>query len=123
MAAVTLSHCAAAASTAAAQRSTEVVGSAGARMSSFAGLRSVGLAPKLERSLREAVAAVPASRRSARGGAMVASMVAAPAVRGTDVEFQTEVFKKEKITPGGREEVSGISRILDRVLNLYRSRR
>jgi ketol-acid reductoisomerase len=34
--------------------------------------------------------------------------VAAPAVRGADVEFQTEVFKKEKITPAGRDEVSRI---------------
>ncbi|KAG0557490.1 hypothetical protein KC19_11G134700 [Ceratodon purpureus] len=104
MAAVTLSHCAAAASTAVAQRSSEMVGSAGAKVASFAGLRSVAFMPKLERSLRDAVAAVPASRRSGRGGAMVASMVASPAVRGTDVEFQTEIFKKEKITPAGREE-------------------
>jgi ketol-acid reductoisomerase len=104
MAAVTLSHCAAAASTAVAQRSSEMVGIAGAKVASFAGLRSVAFAPKLERSLREAVAAVPSSRRSGRGGAMVASMVASPAVRGADVEFQTEVFKKEKITPAGRDE-------------------
>ncbi|KAG0601673.1 hypothetical protein M758_11G130800 [Ceratodon purpureus] len=104
MAAVTLSHCAAAASTAVAQRSSEMVGSAGAKVASFAGLRSVAFMPKLERSLRDAVAAVPASRRSGRGGAMAASMVASPAVRGTDVEFQTEIFKKEKITPAGREE-------------------
>ena len=73
---------------------------ASAKMASFSGLRSLAFAPKLEKSLR---AAVPAGRR--RGGAMVASMVAAPAVRGADVEFLTETFKKEKITPAGRDEV------------------
>ena len=57
----------------------------------------------LERSLRDAVAAVTVPRRG-RGGALVASMVAAPVTRGTDVEFHTKVFKKEKITPPGREE-------------------
>jgi ketol-acid reductoisomerase len=31
-------------------------------------------------------------------------MVATPAVRGVDVEFQTEIFKKEKIIPAGRDE-------------------
>lgn len=104
MAAATLSHCAAAAAAATStHRSTEM---AGAKVASFAGLRSVAFAPKLERSLRDAVAAVPASRRGGRAGALVASMVAAPAVRGADVEFQTEIFNKEKITPAGRDEVS-----------------
>ncbi|KAG0608193.1 hypothetical protein M758_8G086300 [Ceratodon purpureus] len=100
MAAVTLSHCAAA-STAVSHRATEVVGSAGVKVASFAGLRSVAFGAKVERSLRDAVAAVPARRN---GGALAASMVAAPAVRGADVEFQTEIFKKEKITPAGRDE-------------------
>lgn len=107
MAAVTLSHCAGAAAAATvAHRSTEMGGSVGAKMGSFAGLRSVAFAPKLGKSLREAVAA---SRRGGRAGALVASMVAAPAVRGADVEFQTEVFNKEKITPAGRDEVSSIT--------------
>jgi ketol-acid reductoisomerase len=61
----------------------------------------VAFAPKLEKSLKDAVAAVAGKRR---GGAMAASMVATPAVRGTDVEFSTEIFKKEKITPAGRDE-------------------
>lgn len=100
MAAVTLSHCAAPSSSVA-HRSSEVLGSAGPKMTSFAGLRSVAFAPKLEKSLRNAVAAVPCWRR---GGAMSINMVATPAVRGVDVEFQTEIFKKEKITPAGRDE-------------------
>lgn len=82
--------------------STEVVASA--KIASFSGLRSVAFAPKLEKSLR---AAVPAGRRN--GGAMVASMVASPAVRGADVEFQTEIFSKEKITLAGRDEVRSFS--------------
>jgi ketol-acid reductoisomerase len=77
--------------------STEVVASA--KIATFSGLKSVTFAPKIEKSLR---AAVPAGRRN--GGAMVASMVASPAVRGADVEFQTEIFSKEKITPAGRDE-------------------
>lgn len=36
---------------------------------------------------------------------MAAQMVAAPATRGADVEFSTDVFTKEKITPAGRDEV------------------
>lgn len=105
MAAVTLSRSVAAASTAAVvPRSSDMAGSAAAaRMASFSGLRSVAFAPKLEKSLKDAVAAVAGKRR---GGAMAASMVATPAVRGTDVEFSTEIFKKEKITPAGRDEVS-----------------
>lgn len=100
MAAAILSHCAAAATAAVSSthRSTEMVGT---KVASFAGLRSVAFAPKLERSLRDAVKAVPASRRA---GALAASMVAAPAVRGADVEFQTEIFNKEKITLAGRDE-------------------
>ena len=105
MAALTLSHCAAAVSTAGAHRCSEMVGSARTKVASFAGLRSEAFAPKLEKSLRDAVAAVP-SAKTGCGGALAASMVVAPAVRGTDVEFQTEVFKKEKITPAGRDEVS-----------------
>jgi ketol-acid reductoisomerase len=35
---------------------------------------------------------------------MAAQMVAAPATRGADVEFTTDVFTKEKITPAGRDE-------------------
>lgn len=72
-------------------------------MTSFSGLRTVAFVPKLKKSLCDAVAV--AGRRSGRAGAMVASMVAAPAVRGTDVEFHTETFTKEKITPAGRDEV------------------
>jgi ketol-acid reductoisomerase len=48
------------------------------------------------------VTAVPASRR---GGAMAAQMVAAPATRGADVEFNTDVFRKDKIILAGRDEV------------------
>jgi ketol-acid reductoisomerase len=70
-------------------------------MASFSGLRTVAFAPKLEKSLSASVAAVPSRMR---GGAIAASMVASPALRGADVEFQSEVFKKEKITPAGRDE-------------------
>jgi ketol-acid reductoisomerase len=103
MAAMTLSHCAASASTAAVaqQRSSEAM-MTGSTVASFSGLRSVAFAPKLERSLRDAVATVPAARRG--GGALAASMVASPTVRGANVEFHTEVFKKENITPAGRDE-------------------
>jgi hypothetical protein len=82
MAAVTLSYCAAASTAAAVAHrgSGETVGSVGVKVASFAGLRSVA-----------------------------ATMVAAPAVRGADVEFQTETFKKEKITLAGRDEVSSVA--------------
>jgi hypothetical protein len=110
MAAVTLSYCAAASTAAAVAHrgSGETVGSVGVKVASFAGLRSVAFGAKVERSLRDAVAAVP-SRSSGRGGAVAATMVAAPAVRGADVEFQTETFKKEKITLAGRDEVSSVA--------------
>lgn len=113
MAAAILSHCAAAATAAVSSthRSTEMVGT---KVASFAGLRSVAFAPKLERSLRDAVTAVPASRRA---GALAASMVAAPAVRGADVEFQTEIFNKEKITLAGRDEVNFANCMTCRILN------
>ncbi|XP_024359537.1 ketol-acid reductoisomerase, chloroplastic [Physcomitrium patens] len=101
MAAVTLSHCATASAGVAHRSSETVVGSANAKMASFSGLRIVAFAPKLEKSLSAAVAAVPSRMR---GGAIAASMVASPALRGADVEFQSEVFKKEKITPAGRDE-------------------
>lgn len=73
-----------------------------AGLCSFGGLRPLPSSTKLEKSLRDAVTAVPSSRR---GGAMAAQMVAAPATRGADVEFTTDVFTKEKITPAGRDEV------------------
>lgn len=73
-----------------------------AGLCSFGGLRPLPASTKMEKSLRDALKAVPASRR---GGAMAAQMVAAPATRGADVEFTTDVFTKEKITPAGRDEV------------------
>jgi len=109
MAAVTLSQCAVAATSG--HRSSEMV--VGAKMGTFAGLRSVAFAPKLEKSLRDAVAAVPVSRSGGRAGVLGASMVAAPVVRGADVEFQTEIFNKEKITLAGRDEVSWILSLLE----------
>ena len=51
---------------------------------------------------RISLSAVPSSRGN---GAMTCSMVVAPAKRGAEVEFETSLFKKEKVNFAGHEEV------------------
>eukprot|EP00271_Cylindrocystis_brebissonii_P011765 TRINITY_DN29702_c0_g1_i1.p1 TRINITY_DN29702_c0_g1~~TRINITY_DN29702_c0_g1_i1.p1 ORF type:complete len:663 (-),score=154.42 TRINITY_DN29702_c0_g1_i1:332-2134(-) len=55
------------------------------------------------REFSEAVRSAAPSRRRA-AGALTAQMVVAPAKRGAEVEFETKVFKKEKVIMAGREE-------------------
>lgn len=49
---------------------------------------------------------VAAAKRGGHGGALCArAVVSSPATRGVDVQFETQVFKKERITLAGRDEV------------------
>ncbi|BBM98371.1 ketol-acid reductoisomerase [Marchantia polymorpha subsp. ruderalis] len=59
------------------------------------------IAKTAEKCLR---AAVPAARNGRKGGAMCTQAVAMPATRGTEVVFESKVFKKEKITLAGGDE-------------------
>lgn len=80
------------------------------RLRSFEGLKEsqkgVFVEKKKTISLKDAVAAVPL-KRAGGGGALCAHMVAVPATatRGADIEFSSDVFKKEKVSLAGRDEV------------------
>jgi ketol-acid reductoisomerase len=77
------------------------------RLRSFEGLKSQGVFLDKTRSLKDTVLATVSRRRGGGGGALCAHMVAVPATstRGADIEFNTDVFKKEKVTLAGRDEV------------------
>jgi len=80
------------------------------RLRAFEGLqesqKGVFVEKKKTMSLNNAVAAVPL-KRAGGGGALCAHMVAVPATatRGADIEFSSDVFKKEKVGLAGRDEV------------------
>ncbi|KAH9556190.1 hypothetical protein CY35_07G013100 [Sphagnum magellanicum] len=76
------------------------------RLRSFEGLKSQGVFLDKTRSLKDTVLSAVSRRRGGGGGALCAHMVAVPATstRGADIEFNTDVFKKEKITLAGRDE-------------------
>ncbi|KAL2653852.1 hypothetical protein R1flu_021980 [Riccia fluitans] len=78
-------------------------GAAQQQMRSFEGLHRHQLhATKTAEKCRRA--AVPITRSGRRGGALCTQAVAMPATRGTEVQFESKVFKKEKITLAGGDE-------------------
>ncbi|KAJ7541318.1 hypothetical protein O6H91_10G054300 [Diphasiastrum complanatum] len=73
----------------------------------FEGLRAhsaVAACRDLGGSVVRDVAGVPISSSGRHGGPLCVRMVAAPVKRGVDVEFDTKVFKKEKITLDRQDE-------------------
>ena len=65
---------------------------------------------------RISFSAAPSSRGN---GAMTCSMVIAPAKRGAEVEFETSLFKKEKVNFAGHEEVIKFSEISPILTSAY----
>ncbi|MCO5590520.1 hypothetical protein L7F22_044490 [Adiantum nelumboides] len=56
------------------------------------------------KAVAEIAALSPKIQKGASAGPMTTMMVAAPVKRGVDVQFDTKVFKKEKVTLSGRDE-------------------
>eukprot|EP00897_Mesotaenium_endlicherianum_P009340 jgi/Mesen1/8434/ME000475S07695 len=73
---------------------------AGVALPRFEGLSQAKLVSKSQKK-----SFLKASKvKAGNGGAMAAHMVAAPAKRGAEVEFESSIFNKEKVTMAGRDE-------------------